>query len=272
MKILKSFSTKRPVLFVLILVVVWFIVMMLFTGITAGILQKPYDDAVPSILGRVFVVICGILLIWKLGWLETARITCLGSWQVWLFTLGGLVYYAYTSLYAFYGSASFDFLILARLPASRIIVLTQFMVALNEEILFRGIVLYVLIRSWGNTTRGRIGSVLLSSLLFATLHATQIFTDRLEPSAAWVLVPGTFVISIWWGALVLAGGSIWHAVLLHFVGNAAVVVQGLSTPMLESEHLVYERLMWFSLLLGLIGIGLLIKAVSEKAGWKTLEM
>lgn len=272
MKILKSFSTKRPVLFVLILVVAWFIVMMLFTGITAGILQKPYDDAVPSILGRVFVVICGILLIWKLGWLETARITCLGSWQVWLFTLGGLVYYAYTSLYAFYGSASFDFLILARLPASRIIVLTQFMVALNEEILFRGIVLYVLIRSWGNTTRGRIGSVLLSSLLFATLHATQIFTDRLEPSAAWVLVPGTFVISIWWGALVLAGGSIWHAVLLHFVGNAAVVVQGLSTPMLEPEHLLYERLMWFSLLLGLIGIGLLIKAVSEKAGWKTLEM
>jgi membrane protease YdiL (CAAX protease family) len=261
MDTLRSLSTKRPVLFVLILVVVWFVLMMLCTGITAGILRKPYDDAVPSILGRLAVAICGILLIWNLGWLKAAGIARLGRGQVWLFTLGGLIYYAYASLYAFYGRASFDFSILTRLSASRIIVLTQFMVALNEEILFRGIVLHVLISSWGNSTRAWIGSILLSSFIFAVLHATQIVTDRLEPSAARFLVLGTFMISIWWGAVALAGGSIWPSVLLHFAGNAAVVVQGLSASLFEPEALVYERLMWFSLVLCVIGIGLLVKII-----------
>ena len=262
----KSFSMKRPILFVLILAIVWFVLMMVFTGITAGILRKPYGDATAAILGHTFVFICAVLLIWKLGWLEASSITRLGSGQVWLFTLGGLIYYACASLYAFYGNASFDFSILTRLPASRAAFLVHFTVALSEEILFRGIVLSVLTRAWGNTTRGWFRSIVITSLLFAILHATQVFTDRLEPSSALFLVLGTFIISIWWGALVLAGGSVWPAVVLHFVGNAAVVMQGLSTPMLEPESLAYERLMWFSLALGVIGIWLLIQVVSKKTG------
>lgn len=266
MNTLKFFSTSRPIQFVLILVIVWFVLMMAVTGFTAGVLRKPYDNVTSAILGRIFVIISAIFLMWKLGWLEAARITRLGIGQVWLFALGGLIYYACASLYTFYGSVSFDFSILPRLPTSRLTVLTHFMVALNEEILFRGIVLYVLIRAWGSTARGWIGSLVLSSLLFAILHATQIFTDRLEPSSALFLVLGTFIISIWWGALALAGGSIWPSVLLHFTGNAAVAVQGLSTPMLEPASLMYERLFWFSLVLGVISVWLLIKAVPKKIG------
>lgn len=271
MNTLRSLSKNQPFLSVFILVIVWFVLMMVFTGITAGVLRKPYDNATSAILGRTFVIICAILLMWKLGWLEAARITRLGSGQVWLFALGGSLYYACASLYAFYGKASFDFSILTRLPDSRITVLTHFMVALSEEILFRGIMLSVLTLAWGNTTKGWIGSIVITSLLFAILHATQVFTNRLEPSSALFLILGTFIIALWWGALVLAGGSIWPAVLLHFIGNAVVIVQGLSSPMLEPQFLAYERLLWFSLVLGVIGIGLLIKAVPKEIGLKPLK-
>lgn len=271
MNTLKSFSTNQPFLFVFILIIVWFVLMMAFTGITAGILRKPYDNEASAILGRTFVSVCAILLLWKLGWLEAARITRLGNGQVWLFALGGSIYYACASLYAFYGKASFDFSILTRLPDSRITVLTHFMVALSEEILFRGIVLSVLTLAWGNTTKRWIGSIVITSFLFAILHATQVYTNRLQPSSALFLVSGTFIIAVWWGALVLAGGSIWPAVLLHFIGNAAVVVQGLSSPILEPQFLAYERLLWFSLVLGVIGIGLLIKTVPKEIGLKPLK-
>ena len=60
--------------------------------------------------------------------------------------------------------------------------------------------------------------------------------------------------------MVLLGGSIWPAVMLHVVGNAVVAVQGLTVSMVESDVVVYTGMLWFSTLLGLVGIGLLVHA------------
>jgi hypothetical protein len=54
-------------------------------------------------------------------------------------------------------------------------------------------------------------------------------------------------------------GSIWLAVILHFVVNGVVAVQGLTTPMVELGILAYRQLLWFSLPLGVLAIGLLMK-------------
>lgn len=266
MKTLKSFSMKQPIKFGLILTVVWMALGLVFSGIAASIFRRPYGDATTTIIGRLAVISCTVFLVWRLGWLDESGIARLGSWRVWLFTLGGLVYYAIVSLYAFYDNASFDFSILTRLPESRFIVLTQFVIAMSEEFLFRGLLLFVLVRVWGNTARGMIGSVVFTALLFAVLHVIQVFTNGLPSSAALYLVSATLVIAIWWGALVLMGGSIWPAVVLHFMGNTAVVVQGFVTPMIEPEFLAYKSLLWFSMVLGVIGIGLLVKVVPKRAG------
>ncbi|NJD60970.1 MAG: CPBP family intramembrane metalloprotease [Anaerolineae bacterium] len=272
MKTLKSFSMKQPILFGLILTVVWMALVLVFSGIAASIIRKPYGDVSTTIIGRLAVISCTVLLAWRLGWLEESGIARLGSWRAWLFTLGGLVYYAIVSLYAFYGRASFDFSILTRLPESRFIVLAQFVIAMSEEFLFRGLVLFVLVRVWGNTARGMIGSVVFTALLFAVLHVIQVFTNGLPTSAALYLVLATLVIAIWWGALVLLGRSIWPAVVLHFMGNAVVIVQGFATPMIEPEFLAYKSLLWFSMVLGVIGIGLLVNVASEKPAKQTLEI
>ena len=128
--------------------------------------------------------------------------------------------------------------------------------------MFRGLVLYVLIRAWGNTRQGIIGSVLLAALLFAFLHITQVFTHKVSPSLVFLLTLETFIVSMWWGALVLYGGSVWPAVLLHFAVNAAVAVQGLEVhPAVEPGASSYTLLFWFSIPLGLLGAWLLVRAI-----------
>lgn len=172
---------------------------------------------------------------------------------------GGLVYFSSASLYSFYGKVAFDFSSLLRLPDARAAVITHFMAGLSEEILFRGLLFYALMRIWGNTTQGIFGSVLLASALFALVHITQVFTYGTSLSSTLLLVLQGFVISIWWGALVVMGGSIWPAVILHFVVNAVVAVQGLTMPMVEPGILAYRQLLWFSLPLGVLATVLLVK-------------
>jgi hypothetical protein len=49
--------------------------------------------------------------------------------------------------------------------------------------------------------------------------------------------------------------------MLHFVVSVVVIVQGLTVPMVEPNILAYKWLLLFSILLGVIGIGLLVKAL-----------
>ena len=102
------------------------------------------------------------------------------------------------------------------------------------------------------------------SLLFAAMHLTQVFTDGVSLSLVLLLVLETWGISIWWAALVLSGGSIWPAVIGHFIVNAAVAMQVYMAPAVEPEFLTYGRLLLFSLLLGLPAIGLLARLTSHR--------
>jgi len=260
MKTLRSLATNHPIGFVLSSTIVWLVLVLVLTGVASSVLGSPYDDVAAGAVGRLAVTACVLLLVWRLGWLEASGVRRLGSRQVWLIAFAGLIYFVCASLYSFYGEVVFDSSTLVRLPAARTTVLTLFAGGLSEEILFRGLVLYGLARVWGNTKLGMIGSVVLTSLLFAALHIMQVFTHGVALPSALLLTLETGIISIWWGALVLLGGSIWPAVMLHVVVNAMVAVQGLTVSMVEPEILAYTRLLWFSTLLGMLGIVLLVRA------------
>ncbi len=233
---------------------------MLVTGIASSALHRPFGDAVTGTIGRLLVTVVVLLLIWRLDWLEASGVARLGRWQVWLLALGGMIYFSIASLYSYFGRLGFDFSALVRLPEARTIAMTQLMVSLCEEILFRGIVLYSLVRVWGKTRRGLIGSVVLTSLIFAALHMTNVFAQGISLSIALLLTLEGCLIAIWWGALVLLGGSIWPAVLLHLVGNAILPLQALTTSMVGDELITTLRILCFSVPLGVLGILLLRKA------------
>ena len=257
--IVLTFTRQHPVASVIVATIVWMVLLIVFMGVAVMALRRPYGDPMTVSIGRLAVTACVLLLAWRLDWLKAAGIARWGRWQVWLLGLAGLVYISIASLHAFYGRVTFDFLSLLRLPNARAAVTTHFIAALSEELLFRGLVLYTLICVWGDAPQGILGSVFLSSVLFALVHLTQVFTYGLPLSAALYLVLQTLIVSLWWGALVVIGGSIWPAVMLHFVINAVVAVQGLTTPMVESEILAYRQLLWFSLPLGVLAVGLLVR-------------
>ncbi len=256
---ISTFTRHHPVGFILVLTIAWIVLLLVFMGIASTVFHSPYGDTRTASIGRLAVTACVLFLAWRLDWLKASGIFRPGSWLVWLLALGGLVYFASASLYSFYGRIGFDFSSLLRLSDARTAVITHFMAGLSEEILFRGLVLYALMRVWGNTIRGILGSIFLTAALFALLHLTQVFTYGTSLSSALILVLQAFVISIWWGALVVMGGSIWPAVIFHFVGNTVVAVQGLTMPVVEPVTLAYTQLLWFSIPLGVLAIGLLAK-------------
>ena len=255
-----SFARNHPVAFVLTSAVAWSALLVVLMGVASSALRVPYGDATVGAVGRLAVTACVLVLIWRLGWLKAAGVTRLGRWQVWLLAVGGMVYFAGAGLYSFYGQVAFDFSNLTRLPGSRTALATQLVVALAEEVLFRGLALCALCRAWGSTTRGTIGSVVATALLFAALHLTHVFTFGSDLPSAVILTLQTGAVAVWWGALVVVGGSIWPGVMLHFTINAIVAVQGLAVPMVEPGILAYTQLLWFSLPFGAFGILMLVRA------------
>jgi len=122
--------------------------------------------------------------------------------------------------------------------------------------LFRGIALYILIQSYGNSKKGIVGSVLIISLIFALFHSMGALSSGFSLAMVLLLVE-TLIISIWWAALVLKGGSIWPAFFAHFIINAIVAIQGISNQIIQPELNAYILLLLFSIPLGIIGFWLI---------------
>ena len=120
-----------------------------------------------------------------------------------------------------------------------------------------GIAAYVLYSAWGHTRAGAIGSVVLTAVLFAIPHLTGVFMGVSLPATVMLVVEGC-IIAVWWGALVLWGKSFWPAVLLHYVVNVVVSVQEQIVPMVTPDTVAYRRILFFSIPLGVLGIGLLL--------------
>ena len=130
--------------------------------------------------------------------------------------------------------------------------------------LFRGTILYILVRSWGNTQKRKYGSVILMSTIFALFHLVWFISSAISLATAFLLAEG-IIISIWWAAMVLKGGSIWPAFLAHFVVNTVVALQGISGTIMQPDLQVYIKLLLFSLPLGIIGFWLISRSSDHQS-------
>jgi membrane protease YdiL (CAAX protease family) len=264
MRTFKLFLIKHPVLSIISLTISWLILIMIFAGIASSLLKKGFGDPIVLFIGHFAGIICVFILLWRLGWLKSAGITQFGTYQTWFIAIIGTVYFALASLYSFYGTPSFDFSNLFNLSSSGGIITTQTVVCIDEEMLFRGAVLYILVRSWGNTQKGIFGSIILMSAVFALFHIIWFISSGISLATAFLLAEA-IIISIWWAALVLKGGSIWPAFLAHFVVNTVVALQGISGKIIQPDLQVYIKLLLFSLPLGIIGYWLTSKSADYQS-------
>ena len=127
-----------------------------------------------------------------------------------------------------------------------------------EEILFRGIILYALIRVWGDSKRGLFLAVLLSAMIFGSIHLLQAFAGRSIGVALIASLEST-ISGMWWGAFVILRGTLWPAAALHAGSNAFVLIKGLSYPGLVFSYPEYSLAILLQLPLVIISLYRLLK-------------
>jgi membrane protease YdiL (CAAX protease family) len=226
---MKHLATEHPLFFVIAVLLGWLAASLLAALVAAALFGTGLATNLAQSLGTLAATGLLLLLAWRLGWLRPAGISRLGGWRVWLLTLALLLYVCGAYHYAFFGTPLFDVGLLIRLPEARAILLRQLVVGLVEETLFRGVVLYALVRAWGTTRRGLFAAVVTPALLFGIPHILQLTTGRALAATLAVIVNGV-VSGFWLGALVRRWGSLWPGVILHALSNMVASVGALALP------------------------------------------
>lgn len=137
--------------------------------------------------------------------------------MIWLVLLLPLAYATLASTYALTGSFDVN---LADPALTGLVTLFIVTAAFLEEVVFRGLILHAFLRAWGNTYRGLIKSILVSSLLFCSVHLLDFLSGR-PLLDVFLQSLEAFFLGVWLAALVLRGKSIYPAVAFHAILNLA---------------------------------------------------
>ena len=222
----KQLATNHPHVFALIVTLTLYLFatasFMLGMVIPAG----GYKPHVGQIIGRLITILVFVFIIWRFGWLTSAGLTRIGGWQQWLVLLVLVVYVVAAALYAYFGNFKLS---IASPKMAGVVALSQLTIGMVEETVYRGLVLYTFVRLWANTRWGLVASVLLSALFFGASHMVWVAFGKPVLQST-LLSLSAFESGVFYGAIVLASGSIWPAVILHGLVNAAVNVNLIGFP------------------------------------------
>ncbi len=251
-------ADRRPFGFILLTLLAWITASALIIVAAANLLKTPLGNPFIQLAGSLSATGLLLLAASRLGWLRNLGLTRMGSWPAWALTLLLAIFLVLTDLYAFVGKSDFDLRAVVNHPEARVILIHTPLAGLVEEILFRGFLLYALLRVWGKTRQGLIASLLVQAALFGVLHALQMLAGT-PPTAAIANVFGTFIFGVWAGALVLIARSLWPAILLHTLSNAALLLKGLTSPWVSPAYRGYLQAALFELPLALLGLWAVLK-------------
>lgn len=214
---LKTFALKRPFLFGLSMIFIYsmitaisYPVHYLFPENEAGIF---YGDA----FSKAIAFVLFLFVLWGFGWLRPSGLRKINLGWSWAMILIVLIYKVLTTIHAFTGSV---ILVIPNTPASVAESVYLFPAALVEEVMYRGVVLLAMIAAWGDTKKGIVKAVLLSSILFGMLHLLNAIANPFGMvlfQAVIVSLPG-----ILYAALFLRTGSLWPAIIIHWLTNASL--------------------------------------------------
>ncbi len=266
---IKDFAIRRPLLFVILLILGALVIANL-VAILAVILFS-VDQAGP-LLGPIALFTATLFLtfiLWRFRWLKVAGVGSLGNWQGWVVALFLLVYYILELLYSFFGEINFS---VPTAAVSGLRVPSVFIGAMFEEILFRGAVLYALVSVWGATRKGVLKAAVISALLFSVIHAVNAISG--DPSE----VPGQMAIAlfegIWWAAILLRWGSVWPVVFIHGATNWALQTNALNYADNHGTASSYALAVLLGLPLAVLGVLWILRAdfAPQFEGTSSLEL
>jgi membrane protease YdiL (CAAX protease family) len=214
---LERLAGRRPLGVALGAVVVVLVVMGVAAAAGAVVLGADLSGAQSQIAGQVGGIAFLLLVLWMLGWLDAAGVSRLGPGRVWLVTWIILIYTGVCALWSFFGTVAVDLSVDA---AAGPVLLSTTLAGVVEELLFRGLVLYVLVAGWGGTRRGVAAAVVVSALLFGASHLVNLASGAADITL--LQTTEAALSAVVYGALVVVGRSVWPAVALHSLVNLLV--------------------------------------------------
>jgi membrane protease YdiL (CAAX protease family) len=268
MRSIQRFATEHPLPFVVATPVIWMMTAGMAAYLAAGVLQLPPTHELPQSLGTLVATGCLVLMMWRWEWLRAAGVTALGSGRLWLVTTGLTILLVMAYQFAFLDGIVMGFSTVSARTEALAILRSCAVVGFVEETLFRGFLLYALVRVWGDTRRGLLAAVTLQALLFGLPHILQVFAGNPLDDTLMTML-NCFVSGLWYGALVLLGSSIWPAVLIHAATNASVQVGAASLTGFDPSATDYALATLAELPMVVVGLWVLLRKVPDPIGtWR----
>jgi len=178
-----------------------------------SVLNQHIAQSVVYLLSTLFLV----FVIWRLGWLQSSGFTFFGRIKTWLIILFPLIHVLTKDFYFI----TRDFSL--KISEPRLVFwsgFSGFASGFFEETVFRGIVLFYFLRSWGHSISGIVKSITVSASLFGGIHVLQLAENPLPQT---LLIMLTAVLAgFFYGVILLHGGSIWIPIVFHGLHNAGV--------------------------------------------------
>ena len=220
MNTLKKFATRFPVLFGLMLIALYPVLAFLAYPVSMLFPSSEVGQLYSAAAIKLTMFLACVLILWRFGWIGASGITRIGSRKTWMVVAVIFAYHLVVDLYAFTGKVG---IVTANSPMGLANLVYYLPASLFEEMMFRGLILLAMVSAWGDTKRGLAKAVFFSSLLFGLIHLYNL--ANLPAGVVGLEAVGAAMLGILWAALVLISGSLWPAILLHWLTNAAVNIQ-----------------------------------------------
>ena len=258
MKTFLRIANSKPLVFTLLLLLIWIVLAGIINGIVVFLFKIPLDNLIVLQTGNLVATFILLIITLRLGWLYKIGIVKFGVPSTWLITITLTICIIIVGFFSFFEDITFVFNSLYTTQEARNILIRSLLVGLVEETVFRGVLLYSLVRVWGKTRRGIVASIIVQAALFGILHSLQVLAGA-STNAAMANVLETFIFGVLAGAVVLFGGTLWPAVLLHTASNAFLLIKGLSNPWIDPVSIGYIKEALLELPLALLFIWIMLK-------------
>jgi len=230
----KQFATDHPYLFSLIIIAINVTFGSVFlVAIYWRLNREPNENNWIAICLWNVTILVYIVIIWRFKWFKSCGLLSLGKRKVWIILMTFLAYEIalrhlfgnvnYYCIEPYYDN--FDWFISGYILP----LIGTLLLAFDEELIYRGLILYCFLRLWGNSKVGMLKSVIISSIIFGLMHALYIVV--INPDITFTLISdinvlfliskvikttiGGFIL----GALFVYGKTIWIPVIYHTLGN-----------------------------------------------------